>query len=155
MSEHAVERPRHPVEVERLDEEAGVADLPPAARAEEPPQLVVEWPAAPLRLLLQRSERAEVAVQLDDVLDDVRAERADQLVLEIRLGRPSRSFEGKVLDAAGAPIAKGRVVAVFEPEMTEAFTFTGGSAPAKTDGTYRVAGEPVVPEPESDDTPER
>jgi endogenous inhibitor of DNA gyrase (YacG/DUF329 family) len=23
------------------------------------------------------------------------------------------------------------------------------------DGTYRVAGEPVVPEPESDDTPER
>ncbi len=65
---------------------------------------------------------------------------SEEFVFEIRIGRPSRSFEGKALDASGAPIAKGRVVAVFEPEMTERFSFTGGSALAGPDGTYRVAG---------------
>ena len=40
-------------------------------------------PVAPLRLLLEGPERAEVAVRLDDLLDGFRAERADQLVLEV------------------------------------------------------------------------
>ncbi len=64
----------------------------------------------------------------------------EEFTLEIRLGRPSRSFEGRALDAAGAPIAKGRVVAVFEPEFTERFSFKGGSAPTGPDGTFRAAG---------------
>ncbi|MGH7150522.1 MAG: hypothetical protein ACREIU_07485 [Planctomycetota bacterium] len=64
----------------------------------------------------------------------------EEFTLEIRLGRPSRSFEGKALDASGAPIAKGRVVAVFEPEFTERFSFPGGSAPTRPDGTFRAGG---------------
>src|SRR6187200_1470145 len=66
VGQHEVERSRHLGVVERLDEEARVADLPAAAAAHEAPELVLGGPALPLRLLLQGSERAKVSVLLDD-----------------------------------------------------------------------------------------
>ena len=84
-AQHAVERPRHAREVERLDEQRGVADLPAAAAPEEPAQLLLDRPSPPRRLLLQRPERAEVALRLDELLHPRRAERPDQLVLEVAL----------------------------------------------------------------------
>ena len=96
MREHAVERPRHVREVERLDEKRGVPDLPAAAAAHEPPQLVVGRARAPFRLLLQGLERPELTLALDDRLDARRAEHPDQLVLEVDLAdvEPERLHVG-------------------------------------------------------------
>jgi hypothetical protein len=46
---------------------------------------ILDRPSLPRSLLLQRAERPEVAVSVDDLLDDSCAECADQLVLEIRV----------------------------------------------------------------------
>ena len=78
-----VERPRYPCEVERLDEQRRVPDLPAAAAPHEAPELLVGLAPAPFRLLLERPERPEIALALDDLLDTRWAEDADQLVLEV------------------------------------------------------------------------
>src|SRR5918996_3704395 len=81
--EDLVERSRRPGEIECLDEQARVTDLAAAAAAHEATQLLFARPAAPGLLLLQRSKRSQLALGGDDLLDRVRAERADQLVLEV------------------------------------------------------------------------
>jgi hypothetical protein len=83
MGEHEVERPRHLGEIQRLDEEARVSDLPAAAAAHEAPKLLLLRPSLPRWLLLERAERSEITVSVDDLLDRVGAESADQLVLEV------------------------------------------------------------------------
>ena len=83
MREHEVERSGHLGVVERLDEETRVADLPAAAAAHEAPELVLGGPALPLRLLLQGAEGAKVPVSLDDLLDRVGTEGANQLLFEV------------------------------------------------------------------------
>ena len=83
MREHAVERTRDVVEIDRIDEQARVAQLAAVGAAHEAPQLSVEPLSPPRRLLLERPERAEVAFGLDDGLDEGRAERTDQLVLQV------------------------------------------------------------------------
>ena len=91
-------------EVERVDEQLRVADLPARAAAEVAAQLLLERPPAPRRLLLERAERAELALRVDDPFDAVGAERADQLLLQVctadvepeslQIGRPeARPFE--------------------------------------------------------------
>src|SRR5262249_1359330 len=85
VPKNAVERSRHAHGVERLDEVARVARLAAAAAAHEPAQLLVHRPAPPLGLLLQRAEGAEIPFRLDDALDRVDPECADQLVLEVGL----------------------------------------------------------------------
>src|SRR5438034_11694602 len=72
-------RPRHPFQVERVDEQARIADLPAPAAAHEPPQLLLHRPALPRGLLLKRPERAQIALGLDHSLDRGGAVRADQL----------------------------------------------------------------------------
>jgi len=84
MGQYPVERPRHSIEIERLDEEARVADLSPAAAAHEAPKLLLGGPPFPRRLLLEGAEGPEVSVRLDDLLHSRGAERADQLILQIR-----------------------------------------------------------------------
>ena len=84
MGEYPVERPRHLAEIERLDEEARVADLPPAAAAHEAPKLLLGGPPFPRRLLLEGAEGPKVSVRFDDLLDSRGTERADQLILQIR-----------------------------------------------------------------------
>ena len=82
VGEHAVEWPRDAREVERLDEQPCVADL---AIRHEAAQLLLEGARAVGLLLLVRAERAQLAVRLEDRLDQGRAERADELVLEVEL----------------------------------------------------------------------
>src|SRR4051812_40780282 len=77
--EHAVERRGHACRIERVDEQAGVARLAPAAAAHEAMELLLARPAAPRRLLLQRAERVQVTLDRGDLLDRLRSERADQL----------------------------------------------------------------------------
>ena len=114
------------LEVERLDEQPRVADLAAAAAAEEAPELLLDRPAAPLGLLLQRAERAQVSLGRDNLLDGVRAERADQLVLEIGVADEEaerfevlarqRRAEARVLEtAAELPLLAG-VAETAEPE---------------------------------------
>lgn len=83
MGEHLVERARHVGEIERLDEEARVADLAPGAAAQEAPQLLLDGSPLPRGLLLEGAERSQVALRVDDLLHGGGAESADQLLLEI------------------------------------------------------------------------
>src|SRR5436190_190948 len=83
--EDAVERPGHVAEVERLDEETRVAQLPSAGAAHEPPQLPLDRSRPPRGLPLERPERLEVAFRLEHRLDARRAQCANQLVLEVGL----------------------------------------------------------------------
>ena len=63
-----VERPGYSGRIERLDEPTRVADLATAAAAHEAPKLLLDRTAPPLGLLLERAERGEVSVRLDDLL---------------------------------------------------------------------------------------
>ena len=83
MSKHPVERPRHLAEIERLDEQARVADLPAAAAAHPTLKLLLSRPSLPGGLLLQGAERSKVSLSLGDLLHGPRAEGADQLVFQI------------------------------------------------------------------------
>src|SRR6478609_3497820 len=78
-----IERTRHAGRVERLDEQARVADLPAAARAEEAAELRLRRASALGRLLLQRAEGPQLALRVYDPLDRLEPEGADQLVLEV------------------------------------------------------------------------
>ena len=62
MSQDPVQRPGHLVEVERVDEQSRVVDLP-AVAAEPAPELLLLGPSSPRRLLLQGAERFEVTLQ--------------------------------------------------------------------------------------------
>ena len=83
MREYALEWPRHSSEVQRLDEQTGVADLAAAAAAQEAPELLLGGPSAPCRLLLKGSERLEVTLGLDDPLDGAGSQGPDQLLLQV------------------------------------------------------------------------
>jgi hypothetical protein len=83
VSKHAVERPRHLGEIQRIDEQARVSDLPAAAAAHEAPKLPFGGPSSPRRLLLEGPERPEVSLTVDDLFHVGRTESPDQLVLQI------------------------------------------------------------------------
>jgi hypothetical protein len=83
VSKDPVERMWHVREVERVDEQRCVADLPPAAASHEAPKLLLGPPSLPPRLLLESAEGPKISVGIDDPLYRRRAESADQLILEI------------------------------------------------------------------------
>src|SRR6266545_3876811 len=60
-----------------------VAQLAARAAAQEPPHLRFGLPAAPGGLALQRAERPEVALRVEECFDPCGAHGADQLVLQI------------------------------------------------------------------------
>ena len=65
--EQRVERPRQGIPAScRLDEQPCVAQLAARAAAQEPPHLRFGLPAAPGGLALQRAERAEVALRVEE-----------------------------------------------------------------------------------------
>src|SRR5215472_2298472 len=82
-AEHGVERIRQPVEIHRPGEQAPVPELAPGTAAQEPPQLCPVGLTAPFRLPLQAAERAEISLRLNERFNPGRADRADQLVLQI------------------------------------------------------------------------
>ena len=83
MSKHQAKRAGHLREVERIDEQTRVSDLPAAAAAHEAPKLLLSRSSLPRRLLLEGTERAKVTLSADDLLHGGGAESADQLVLQI------------------------------------------------------------------------
>jgi hypothetical protein len=84
VDQDPVEWSRDTLEIEGIDEVAGVADLATSAGTDEPPKLFVGGAAAPRRHLLELAEALEITVGADDFFDRRHAERADQLVLQIR-----------------------------------------------------------------------
>src|SRR5262249_48162629 len=82
MCEHPGERPRDPAEVERLDEQARVPDLPVS---QPTVQLRFDRLVAVLDLLLERLEPRKIALLLGDLQHDTGAVGADELVLEVDL----------------------------------------------------------------------
>jgi hypothetical protein len=83
MSEDLVKWPRDALEIERIDEEAGVPDLAPSAATHESPKLLVGAATTPRRHLLKRPKAMEVTVGLENFFDSLRTERPDQLILQI------------------------------------------------------------------------
>jgi hypothetical protein len=83
MCQYEVEGPRHLGEIQCLDEQAPVSDLPAAAAAHEAPKLLLGGPSLPRSLFLEGAERSKVSLRVDDPFHGWGAESADQLVLQI------------------------------------------------------------------------
>jgi hypothetical protein len=83
MREDAIERPGHAREVQRIDQQPRVAGLPAAVGADEPSKLRLAAPSSPGRLLLERAERSELTLALDDLFHSGGAKAADQLLLQV------------------------------------------------------------------------
>src|SRR6266508_6819305 len=83
MSKYQIKRPRHLGEIERLDEQTRVSDLPATAAAHEAPKLLLVGPPLPRSLLLQGAEGSELSLSVHDLFHGGGAMRADQLVLQV------------------------------------------------------------------------
>jgi len=83
MSKYQVKRPRHLGEIQRVDEQPRVSDLPAAAAAHEAPKLLLSGPSLPRRLLLEGTEGSKLSLSIDDLFHGGGTESADQLVLQI------------------------------------------------------------------------
>ncbi len=83
MSKYPIQRPRHFGEIQRIDKQTRVSDLPAAAAAHEAPKLCLLRPPLPRRLLLEGAERSKVSLSADDPFDGGGTEGADQLVLQV------------------------------------------------------------------------
>jgi hypothetical protein len=70
-------------EIERLDEQTRVSDLPAAAAAHEAPKLLLVGPSLPRRLLLEGAEGSKLTLAIDDLFHGGGTESADQLVLQV------------------------------------------------------------------------
>jgi TfoX N-terminal domain len=80
VRQHAFERPRHSSEIQRLDEQRRVAGLPVPHEA---PELLFIGQVSLRRLLLERVKRAELTLGGDHLFHSRRADRPDELVLEV------------------------------------------------------------------------
>ena len=67
MSEHEVKRPRYVGQIQRIDEQTRVSDLPPAAAAHEAPELLLSHSSLPRRLHLKGAEGSEVTLRGNDL----------------------------------------------------------------------------------------
>lgn len=129
MREQRVERPRYLIRLECIDEKTRVSDLPPGAAAHEPAQLVLRVPSFPHRLLLERAERAKVALLLEDPLDGVDTEGADQLVLEVGVADEELAVEGA--------LEGGRLAHVTEPRELHLGAVAAHDAPDRVRASDR------------------
>ena len=106
MPEYAVEGSRDARQLERLDEQPRVLDLAGAA-SEEAPKLSLGRPTSPLGLLLEGAKRREASARPEYCLDGRRAERANELALEIGIAH----VEAETLHAfAGEVCAEPRLL---------------------------------------------
>ena len=117
MSQKTLERPRDLVELQRAHEQGRVARLAPAAAAHEAAELRFDRAAAPGGLVLKRAERAKVSLGLDNLQHPLRAERADELVLEVGVAdEHGDRFEPAPLLRSMAAENRGFYTEVPEPE---------------------------------------
>jgi hypothetical protein len=80
MSQYAVQRPRHPRQIQRVNEQGRVADLP---IPHELPKLHLMSLCSFRRLLLERAERPKLTLSLDDLFHGGSTEGAGQLLLQV------------------------------------------------------------------------
>ena len=90
-----VERRRHAVELERVDEQGAVAHLASGAGAEKAAQLRMQVAAALRGLILEAAKRRELALGVEHTVHCRRADGADQLVFQVGIA----GIEAVVLDA--------------------------------------------------------
>ena len=113
MSEHTVERARHAVEIERIDERRCESDLPVI---EEATELLLGAPCSMRGLLLVRAERNQLPMSGEYFFHHVGAETTNQFVLQIRFTHvESEAFHvgaPEVLTEAG-PLKSKPEVALF------------------------------------------
>jgi hypothetical protein len=83
VSKYSIERSRHVVQVERLDEQTRVPDLPPSAAAHEAAKLRFDGASLPRRLLLKGAEGCKVSLCVNDLFHGGGTKGADQLVLQV------------------------------------------------------------------------
>lgn len=69
--------------IERVDEEASIADLPTSTAAHEASKLGFDPLPSPRRLLLESTEGGEVALGVQDFLDGGSTKSPDQLILQV------------------------------------------------------------------------
>lgn len=85
LSQDEVQRSGHLGEIQCADEQGRVLDLPAAAGAHEAAKLLLIGPAPLRRLALEGPERGQLTLSVDNPFHGGEPERADQLVLQIRL----------------------------------------------------------------------
>jgi hypothetical protein len=85
VRKNTVQRPWHVAEIERVDEQARVLDLPAATCAHETPKLGFGGQSSPGGLVLQGAERSQLSIGIDNLFDGRGSKGADQLVLEVRV----------------------------------------------------------------------
>jgi hypothetical protein len=83
VSKHAVERARYLGEIERLEKEPRVTELPAVGAAHEPSQLPFDVLSSPRRLLLEGAKGSEIALSVEESFDGGKTERTYQLVLQV------------------------------------------------------------------------
>lgn len=127
MSKYEVERPRHAGEIERVDEEACVLDLPAAAGAHEAPKLCLDGPRFLSRLLLEGAEGFDLSLSVDDLFHGGGTESADQLVFQVcdahvepqsfHLASSEVGAEAGPLESAPEVVLLGGVTETGEPDV--------------------------------------
>jgi hypothetical protein len=80
-----VQRAGNAIGIECIDEQPSIADLPPRTAAHEAPQLRLDRPLAPLRLMLQRAKWLLIALLGDDRNHGGGAESPDEFVLQVEI----------------------------------------------------------------------
>src|SRR5258708_4191656 len=83
MAEHEVERPRHSVEIQGLDEQCRRFDLSPPVPAEKTAEPRLSRAFSPRRLILKYSERFQPSLRVADPFHSGGTQRANQLVLQV------------------------------------------------------------------------
>jgi hypothetical protein len=126
LREHGLERTRHAVKIERIDEHRRCLDLSPARGAEESAELFLSSPTPPFGLPLKRAKRRELAPSVDDAFDARGAEGANELLLQVRdahveaeplhFGASEQAETGPIQAAAEITLLGG-VAQTGEPEV--------------------------------------
>src|SRR5919108_4386118 len=113
MTEHPVERPRHAAKVKRVDEEPRVFDLPAAAGTHAAMKLLLDRASSLRGLLLERPERAELALRVEDRFDRGGTESANELVFEV----PVAHVETEPLHVGACEVGSEACVLYSAPEF--------------------------------------
>jgi hypothetical protein len=118
VSQESFERARDLARLQGADEQRCVASLTAAAAAHETPELGFDGAPSPGRLVLERAEGAEVSFGLDDPLDAVGAEGANELVLEVGVADEDAGFlDPSSLEGAAESALLTGVAEAGEPDV--------------------------------------
>src|SRR5687767_12999759 len=132
MSEYPVQRPRHPGEVQRVDEQGRVADLPVP---HELPKLHLMSQSSLRRLLLEGAERPKLALSVDDLFHGGSTEGAGQFLLQVcdaHVETESLHIGASEVGAEAGPLESPPEVALL-PGVTE----------ARQPGVHPLRAEPI------------